>query len=121
MGYTFSTSTREEKVFLIKGITRSGKNTFLDTIGEIMIEYSDTETEDFMCSKDLNNNFLLDVRARLKGKRFLHISEVSPKNRVNSTVIKRLAGDRYITGAEKFKGKIRYKNSKLNIGLPQTI
>jgi P4 family phage/plasmid primase-like protien len=110
MGYTFSTSIKEEKVFLIKGVTRSGKNTFLETIGEILSEYSDTENEDFIVSHDKNTNYLLDVRAQLKGKRFLHISEISPKSRINSTILKNLAGDKYITGAEKFRGKIRYKN-----------
>jgi putative DNA primase/helicase len=109
IGYTFSTSTKEEKIFLIKGVTRSGKNTFLETIGEIMSEYSDTENEDFIVAHDKNTNYLLDVRAQLKGKRFLHISELSPKSRINSSILKNLAGDKYITGAEKFKGKIDTK------------
>jgi P4 family phage/plasmid primase-like protien len=110
MGYTFSTSTREEKIFFVKGITRSGKSLFLDTVGEVMGEYSESEDKDFLTAKDQNSNYLLDSRAQLKGKRFLHISELTHNSKVNSTLIKRLAGDKYITGAEKFKGKIRYKN-----------
>jgi P4 family phage/plasmid primase-like protien len=109
IGYTFSTSIEEEKVFIIKGVPRSGKNTFLETIGTIMADYSDTEDEDFIVSRDKNSNYLLDARAQLKGKRFLHISELSAKSRINSNLIKRLAGDKYMTGAEKFKGKITYK------------
>jgi putative DNA primase/helicase len=109
MGYTFSTSIKEEKIFLIKGVPRSGKNTFLETIGEIMSDYSDTENEDFIVSRDKNTNYLLDVRAQLKGKRFLHISEISNRSKINSTILKNIVADKYISGAEKFKGKIRYK------------
>jgi P4 family phage/plasmid primase-like protien len=110
IGYTFSTSTKEEKVFFIKGVTRGGKNTFLETIQEVMGKYAEYETNDFITSREQNSNYLLDSRAQLKGVRMLHISELPANSKVNSTLIKNLVGDKNITGAEKFKGKIRYKS-----------
>ena len=98
IGYTFSTSIAEEKLFIIKGVTRSGKNTFLDTIQEIMKDYcGDTQDEEFITSREQNNNYLLGVRADLKGKRFLHISEISKSKKLNGAQIKRLVGNRRIT------------------------
>lgn len=110
MGYTFSTSIAEEKLFIIKGVTRGGKNTFLDTIQSVMEDYcGDTQDEEFITAKEQNNNYLLSVRASLKGKRFLHISEISRNKRLNGAQIKRLVGNRTITAKYMHHNSFSYK------------
>ena len=110
IGYTFSTSVKEEKIFIIKGVTRSGKSTFLDTIQEVMGDYcGDTQDEEFITSRDQNNNYLLSIRASLKGKRFLHISEISKNKKLNGAQIKRLVGNRTITAKFMHQNSFSYK------------
>ena len=110
MGYTFSTSVKEEKLFIVKGVTRSGKNTFLDTIQEIMKDYcGDTQDEEFITSKEQNSNYLLSVRASLKGKRFLHISEIGKNKKLNGAQIKRLVGNRSTTAKYMHQNSFSYK------------
>ena len=110
IGYTFSTSVKEEKLFIVKGVTRSGKNTFLDTIQEVMKDYcGDSQDEEFITSKEQNNNYLLSIRASLKGKRFLHISEISKNKKLNGAQIKRLVGNRTITAKFMHQNSFSYK------------
>ncbi len=110
IGYTFSTSIKEEKLFIVKGVTRSGKNTFLDTIQEVMKDYcGDTQDEEFITSKEQNSNYLLSIRASLKGKRFLHISEIGKNKKLNGAQIKRLVGNRNITAKYMHQNSFSYK------------
>ncbi len=110
IGYTFSTSIKEEKLFIVKGVTRSGKNTFLDTIQEVMKDYcGDTQDEEFITSKEQNSNYLLSIRASLKGKRFLHISEIGKNKKLNGSQIKRLVGNRSITAKYMHQNSFSYK------------
>lgn len=110
IGYTFSTSIAEEKLFIIKGVTRSGKNTFLDTIQEVMGDYcGDMQDEEFITSKEQNSNYLLSIRASLKGKRFLHISEIGKNKKLNGSQIKRLTGNRRMTAKYMHQNSFSYK------------
>lgn len=110
MGYTFSTLTHEEKIFIVKGVTRSGKNTFLDTIQEVMDDYcGGTQNEEFLTSKSQNNNFLLSVMADLQGKRLIHVSEISKLSKLNANQIKSLTGNRYITAKQMYQKAFKYK------------
>ncbi len=113
MGYTFgSNNTNEEKVFMLLGQTRTGKSTCIDVIQEVMSSYSaGTQSEEFLTNDDTSNNYILGIKASLKGKRFLHISEISKSKRLNAAEIKRLAGDRFITAKYIYQQPFTFRNT----------
>ncbi len=69
----------------------------------------DTQDEEFITSKEQNSNYLLSIRASLKGKRFLHISEIGKNKKLNGAQIKRLVGNRSITAKYMHQNSFSYK------------
>ncbi|MDR0423794.1 MAG: hypothetical protein LBH46_04390 [Rickettsiales bacterium] len=109
LGYTLSNHTKEHKIFVIEGVTRSGKTLLLKLIGDILGDYGTYATHKLITAND-TDNFILDELADTKGKRFIHISEIPSSKKINGNLLKNMAGDGMIAAAKKFESKIVFKS-----------
>ena len=96
VGYTLTGSTREQCLFLLYGRTKTGKSTFLGTIGELMGPYGkQAETSTFLYKeRDEVRNDLAD----LAGSRYVSAVETQQGRRLAEALVKRVTG-----GTDKIK------------------
>lgn len=101
-GYALTGETREEVMFYIYGVTRSGKGTFLETIAHVLDGLADGVNFSILTSERLHDTQRFDM-APLKNKRLLVASESQNSERLNAAVLKQLTGGDKVQCA--FKGK----------------
>jgi len=101
LGYSICGEAKEECMFIAYGkTTRNGKGTLFNTIYDILGDYSATMPASFICSShrgggsyDRANPML----ARLKGKRFVTLSESEDAGKLDEALIKNYTGNDPIT------------------------
>jgi putative DNA primase/helicase len=101
VGYTLTGSTREQCLFLLYGRTKTGKSTFLGTIGELMGPYGkQAETSTFLYKeRDEVRNDLAD----LAGSRYVSAVEMQQGRRLAEALVKRVTG-----GTDKLKARFLF-------------
>jgi putative DNA primase/helicase len=95
VGYSLSGSVQEHCFFILWGIGRNGKSTFLKHIQKIMGDYA-TSTPAGTLMEKYNDAIPNDI-ARLKGTRFVSTTESGQNRRLAEPVVKALTGDDPIT------------------------
>src|SRR5262249_46705090 len=111
VGYSLTGITSERVLFLLFGIGRTGKSTFLEVIRDVLGDYAmRTATTTLMVKR--NETIPNDV-ARLKGARFVSASEAEEGQRFATALLKELTGGDTITArfmrAEYFEFRPEFK------------
>lgn len=96
VGYALTDSTEEHCFFILYGIGRNGKNTFLDTIRELLAGYAGkTGVSTLMVKHNRDSGPNEDI-ADLWGKRLIAASESETSRTLSEGTIKELTGDKVI-------------------------
>lgn len=99
-GYTLTGKTIEEVLFLIFGVTASGKTTFLETLKFIMGEYATTIDPAMLCKSKYGGSTggnATPELARLDGVRLAGGSEMEQGRELAEAVVKNITGGETIT------------------------
>jgi len=99
LGYALTGDTSEECMFTLYGsTTRNGKTTTMETIRHMMGDYGMTvQPETIAIKQSPNSSGPTEDLARLKGARFVNMSEPDKTLRVNAAVFKQLTGGNSVT------------------------
>lgn len=95
LGYSLTGSTREQVMFILHGKGRNGKSLFVETISQILGDYTKTVRADSLMVKrsgGVNNDI-----AALQGARFVTSSEPNEGFRFDEGLIKQLTGGDTVT------------------------
>lgn len=111
LGYSLTGSTREQVMFILHGKGRNGKSIFVETIAEILGDYSNNmQAKSLMVKK--NDNVNTDI-ARLSKARFVTSSEPNEGFRFDEGLIKQITGGDKVTArflyAEEFEYTPKFK------------
>lgn len=111
LGYSLTGSTREQVMFILFGKGRNGKSIFVETIAEILGDYSNNmQAKSLMVKK--NDNVNTDI-ARLSKARFVTSSEPNEGFRFDEGLIKQITGGDKVTArflyAEEFEYTPKFK------------
>ena len=111
LGYSLTGSTREQIMFILFGKGRNGKSIFVETIAEILGDYSNNmQAKSLMVKK--NDNVNTDI-ARLSKARLVTSSEPNEGFRFDEGLIKQLTGGDKVTArflyAEEFEYTPKFK------------
>lgn len=111
LGYSLTGSTREQVMFILFGKGRNGKSIFVETISEILGDYSNNmQAKSLMVKK--NDNVNTDI-ARLSKARFVTSSEPNEGFRFDEGLIKQITGGDKVTArflyAEEFEYTPKFK------------
>lgn len=111
LGYSLTGSTREQVMFILHGKGRNGKSIFVETIAEILGDYSNNmQAKSLMVKK--NDNVNTDI-ARLSKSRFVTSSEPNEGFRFDEGLIKQITGGDKVTArflyAEEFEYTPKFK------------
>lgn len=95
--------TREQKVFYLIGDGANGKSVLTDIISYVLGDYSATANSSLIIDKKTQAQCLSEV-ARLKGKRFVIVSETRTNDMLDEASIKNM------TGGDKIVARFLYAN-----------
>jgi putative DNA primase/helicase len=90
VGYALTDNVSERCFWILHGIGRNGKGTFLDTIRAVLGDYAATAAASVLMAKE-RNGMQNDV-AVLRGARFVAASESDDGARIAEALVKSLAG-----------------------------
>lgn len=102
VGYSLTSSTKEQVMFILHGGGRNGKSLFLETISDLLGTYANTMQATSIMVKQ-NTGINSDI-ARLKGARLVTSSEPNEGFRFDEGLIKQLTGGDKVT-ARKLYGE----------------
>jgi putative DNA primase/helicase len=91
VGYSLTGETTERVVFLLYGVGRNGKSTFLEVIRAVLNDYAMRAQTSTLMSKRFGGGIPNDV-ARLKGARFVTASEGEEGQRLDVAQVKDMTG-----------------------------
>lgn len=101
VGYSLTGEIISQAFFIHYGSGANGKSVFLEVIRAVLGDYGQTiPRETLLAKKDSEHPTSL---ARMKGMRFLEVSETAPGRRLDEEVVKNLTGDANVTA--RFMGK----------------
>lgn len=95
--------TSEQKAFYLIGDGANGKSVLTETISYVLGEYSATANSSLIIDKKTQSQCLSEV-ARLKGKRFVVVSETKTNDMLDEASVKNM------TGGEKLVARFLYAN-----------
>lgn len=111
LGYTLTGDTSEECFFILYGsTTRNGKGTTMETTLHILGDYGRTAQPETIAQKQFasSGNPSEDI-ARLKGARFVNMSEPDKGLRLNSALVKQVTGGDSITARFLHQNSFEYR------------
>lgn len=107
-GYSATGSTSEKAVFIPFGSGNNGKSTMLNTVRQILIEYSTLLQVETLMTRQENNNTQTDL-ADLRGARFVQTSETEEGQKISQGKLKRITqGMGTIRAARKYENMIEF-------------
>lgn len=93
IGYSLLGVVRERAFWILYGTGNNGKSVFIDTFSALLGEYASSAASASIMAVKSPSSIPNDI-ARLKGKRFVIVSETEENERINASLIKALsAGD----------------------------
>lgn len=111
LGYSLTGSSKEQVMFILLGNGRNGKSLFVNTIAEILGDYSTNMQADSLMVK--RNSGVNNDIARLSGARFVTSSEPNEGFVFDEGLIKQMTGDDKITARflhqENFEFEAKFK------------
>jgi len=99
-------------MFILHGkTTRNGKSTMLDAIQHMLGDYSSVAPVELICKSDRAKNAEAptSVLAKLKGRRFVTMSESDTAGKLDEATIKQYTGGEDITARELYQAAITFK------------
>lgn len=96
LGYSLTGDCREECLFILWGGGANGKSTLVNTISELLGDYSRNTPVESLLSRPKGGEIPTDI-ARLDGPRFVTSSEVDRGRRLAESLVKALTGRDTIT------------------------
>jgi putative DNA primase/helicase len=112
LGYSLTTSVKEECFFLCYGEGRNGKSKMLDTVEYIMGDYgSHVEPSTFEENIFESAGGAREDIARLKGTRFISTIETTEGHKLAEDLIKKMTGDRLITARELYQSSVTFQQT----------
>ncbi|MDD3012988.1 MAG: phage/plasmid primase, P4 family [Candidatus Gastranaerophilales bacterium] len=90
IGYSLTGSCDEQCIFIFYGLGANGKTTFLEVIRKLMGDYA-KQTDITTILSNKNASIRNDI-ARLKGARFVTVTEAECESRISESVIKQMTG-----------------------------
>ena len=112
LGYSILGTSKEECMFILHGkTTRNGKSTMLDAIQHMLGDYSSVAPVELICKSDRAKNAEAptSVLAKLKGRRFVTMSESDTAGKLDEATIKQYTGGEDITARELYQAAITFK------------
>lgn len=112
LGYSMLGESKEECMFILHGkTTRNGKSTMLDAIQHLLGDYATVAPVELICKSDRQKNTEAptSVLARLKGRRFVTMSESDTSGKLDEATIKQYTGGEDITARELYQAAITFK------------
>lgn len=112
LGYSILGTSKEECMFILHGkTTRNGKSTLLDAIQHLLGDYATVAPVELICKSDKQKNTEAptSVLARLKGRRFVTMSESDTSGKLDEATIKQYTGGEEITARELYQTAITFK------------
>ena len=92
IGYSLTGLTREQVFFLLYGIGKNGKSTFLNVLRALMGEYGTAAQMDTFSERGRQSNGHNEDLARLRGARFVSAVETEESRRLAEGTIKQVTG-----------------------------
>ena len=110
-GYALTGLTNYECFFILYGsTTRNGKGTFCETLLHLLGDYGRTaQAESIACKSFSNGSAPNEDIARLRGARFVNISEPAKDLYLNSALVKALTGNDTICARYLHQNSFEYK------------
>ena len=112
LGYSILGTGKEECMFILHGkTTRNGKSTMLDAIQHLLGDYSTVAPVELICRAERQKNAEAanPVLAKLKGRRFVTMSESDTAGKLDEATIKQYTGGEDITARELYQSAITFK------------
>ena len=112
LGYSILGTSKEECMFILHGkTTRNGKSTLLDAIQHLLGDYATVSPVELICKsgREKDANAPSPTLAKLKGKRFVTMSESDSSGKLDEAVIKQYTGGEEITARELHQSPITFK------------
>ncbi len=91
IGYSLCGSVSEKKIFIIQGVSDSGKSTFANAIAHCFGDYSKTSDPDTFFDRK-NRGTIRNDLAMLKDTRYVVTSEIKKGDRLSEDMVKRVTG-----------------------------
>lgn len=112
LGYSITGSSKEQTMFILLGNGRNGKSLFVNTVAEILGDYSTNMQASSLMVKNNSGSVNNDI-ARLAGARFVTSSEPNAGFVFDEGLIKQMTGDDQITARflhqENFEFEAKFK------------
>lgn len=109
LGYSLTGQTKEESLFILYGPTsRNGKSTVVNTISDVLGDYAANASPETIALAKRNSSGASEDIARLKGIRYLTISEPSENLVIDSSLLKKLTGRDKITARRLYENSIQF-------------
>ena len=109
IGYSFTGSVLEQKLFLAYGTGANGKSTLFEIIKLVLGDYSKTADFETFLSKQKSGVRELEAVGELKGIRFALASETDSHVRFSEAIIKKLTGGDTLRGTKLMKSAFEFK------------
>lgn len=112
LGYSILGESKEECMFILHGkTTRNGKSTLLDAVQHLLGDYATVAPVELICRADRQKNAEAPTStlARLKGRRFVTMSESDTSGKLDEATIKQYTGGEDITARELYQTAITFK------------
>lgn len=112
LGYSILGTGKEECMFILHGkTTRNGKSTLLDAVQHLLGDYSTVAPVELICKAERTKNAEApsSVLAKLKGRRFVTMSESDTAGKLDEATIKQYTGGEDITARELYQSAITFK------------
>ncbi len=111
LGYTLTGDSSEECFFILYGATtRNGKGTTMETTLYLMGDYGMTAQPESIAQKqNVSAGNASEDLARLKGARFVNMSEPDKGLRLNSAIVKQMSGGDTITARFLHQNSFEYR------------
>lgn len=107
LGYTLTGDIREHCLFFCYGQGRNGKSTFLETIRELLADYS--LQADFATFQSTRNDGPRHDLARMRGARMVSAIEARGDRSFDETVLKQMTGGDTVTARNLYESSFEFK------------
>lgn len=109
LGYTLTSSTKEQCFFLLHGEGANGKSTLVDTLHRLMGSYGTTTPFSTFTQQDRSGGGPRDDIAALAGVRFVAAGEGEAGGRLDEATIKSLTGGDVIAARHLYKSLFEFR------------
>lgn len=111
-GYWLTGCTELENLDILYGATtRNGKGTFCETLVKLLGDYACTANPETLAArKSPDSRSASGDLARLKGKRFVNVSEPEKNTVINAPLVKSLTGNDTIVARHLYEKEIEFKS-----------